>query len=233
MSALKVPLLLVVAIGTHLTNTPPNPSPPTAEQLSPPGIKRAAPKWIPFLINVLFLSCIMSESLVLLEGRFPALPFVKRILAAFDPVGGSSRLALTPLFLAGVVLNVVGSAVRLHCYAALRTLFTFELGIHKDHHLITTGVYGVVRHPSYSGGVVSVIGVAMCTLTPGTWIIECTTFAAPRGVIAAICVIGLTAAAVGLRTRMQKEDEMLRKRFGREWDEWAARVPCWVIPGVY
>jgi len=34
-------------------------------------------------------------------------------------------------------------------------------------------------------------------------------------------------------SRMEVEDRALRKRFGREWDEWAGRVRYQVIPGVY
>ncbi|KAJ6516944.1 hypothetical protein C8R47DRAFT_1088686 [Mycena vitilis] len=40
-------------------------------------------------------------------------------------------------------------APRCNCYAALRTLFIFELGIRTDHHLVTSGLYTLVRHPSY------------------------------------------------------------------------------------
>ncbi|KAJ6498483.1 hypothetical protein C8R47DRAFT_1111891 [Mycena vitilis] len=232
-SVLKVPLLLAVALGTHLTMTPPNPPPTPSEQLRPRGIERVAPKWVPLLIKGLFLCCIVSESLVVLLHRFSSLPFAEQILATLDAVGGASRLGLTPLFFTGFVLNAAGSALRVHCYAALAALFTFELGIRTDHHLITSGVYGFVRHPSYSGGILAGIGVALCTLTPGAWMVECTGLAASRGVIAALWTVGLTGATVGLRTRMGKEDAMLRERFGRQWDEWAKCVPCWLVPGVY
>jgi len=33
--------------------------------------------------------------------------------------------------------------------------------------------------------------------------------------------------------RMSVEDDILRKQFGAEWDNWAKRVPYRVIPGVY
>ncbi|KAJ7662615.1 hypothetical protein DFH06DRAFT_1190478 [Mycena polygramma] len=232
-SVLKVPLLLAVALGTHLTMTPPNPPPAPSEQLAPRGIERVAPKWIPLLIKGLFLCCIVSESLVILVQRFPSFPFAARILATLDPVGGASRLTLTRSFLVGVLLNAAGTALRVYCYAALRSLFTFELGIRTDHHLVTSGVYSVVRHPSYSGGVLSGIGVALCTLTRGAWIVECTGLAAPRSAVAAVWAVGLSGASIGLRTRMRKEDGMLKERFGREWDEWAKRVPWWLVPGVY
>ena len=34
-------------------------------------------------------------------------------------------------------------------------------------------------------------------------------------------------------TRPQKEDELLRKEFGKKWDQWAEVVRYRLIPGVY
>lgn len=33
--------------------------------------------------------------------------------------------------------------------------------------------------------------------------------------------------------RMKMEDAALRAQFGKEWDDWAKRVPYSVIPGIY
>ncbi|KAJ7653526.1 hypothetical protein B0H17DRAFT_1267941, partial [Mycena rosella] len=119
-------------------------------------------------------------------------------------------------------LNLVGGSIRLYCYRRLRTLFTFELSIRRDHHLITTGVYSVVRHPSYTGAFLAAIGIALCHLTPGTWVTECSEL--PPGAVVPIWVVGLSIACAGLDARMRKEDRMLRDRFRTEWDAWAARI---------
>ncbi|KAF7368358.1 hypothetical protein MVEN_00157400 [Mycena venus] len=92
-----------------------------------------------------------------------------------DPAEGASRLAFTLLFLL-CTLTLTDTALR--------------LGIRADHQLIKTGPYAVVRHLSYSGGVLAGTGVA------------------PRG-------IGLAAAGIGLRTRMRSA--MLKERLGKEW----------------
>ena len=34
-------------------------------------------------------------------------------------------------------------------------------------------------------------------------------------------------------SRVRKEDEMLRREFGREWEEWAGEVRWKLIPWVY
>jgi protein-S-isoprenylcysteine O-methyltransferase Ste14 len=33
--------------------------------------------------------------------------------------------------------------------------------------------------------------------------------------------------------RAPTEDALLRKQFGARWDEWAARVPYRIVPGVF
>ena len=33
--------------------------------------------------------------------------------------------------------------------------------------------------------------------------------------------------------RMSKEDIALRNQFGKEWDDWAKRVPYSIFPGIY
>ncbi|KAJ7347193.1 hypothetical protein DFH08DRAFT_867550 [Mycena albidolilacea] len=231
MLTLKAPLLLAVALGTHLTMTPPNPPPPPAEQLPPRGLERVAVV-VPLLIKGLFLTSTISEFLIILAQRFPSLLLSSEILVTLDPAHGASKLEFTRLFLFGAALSLAGTALRVHCYAVLRKFFTFQLSIRADHHLITTGPYAVVRHPSYTGALLAGTGAVFCTLAPGGWVVECMGVLGPRG-LAALWTVGFTIAGIGLRTRMRKEDGMLKERFGKEWEAWAVRVPYWIVPGVY
>ncbi|KAJ7875644.1 hypothetical protein B0H13DRAFT_2056536 [Mycena leptocephala] len=207
MSTLKLPLLLAVALGTHLTMTPPHPPP-----LRPSSCPRAGSN---ASHQSLLLSCTLSESLVLLAQHLLSFPFARRILATLDPA--TARPGLRSRLYSCLVRHSPWLAPPPgNCYTTLRTLFTFELGIRADHRLITTGLYAVVRHPELLRRRARRTGIVMCTLAPGSWAVECTGLVGPRS-LAALWVVGFGAAG----------------RFGKEWEDWATRVPCWIVPGVY
>jgi protein-S-isoprenylcysteine O-methyltransferase Ste14 len=48
-------------------------------------------------------------------------------------------------------LFAIGLAVRWIAIANLGVLFTVDISRHQEHRLITSGLHGLVRHPSYSG----------------------------------------------------------------------------------
>jgi len=131
---------------------------------------------------------------------------------------------------------MTGVLVRRSCYKALGRMFTFEISLRDNHRLVTSGPYSFVRHPSYTSGALALIGALLCETTPGSWAIECSGLFPPllEGPLVFLCYIitGVVAFLV-IAPRLEKEDRMLRKRFGLEWDEWAAKVPCRLIPGVY
>ncbi|KAJ6616791.1 hypothetical protein B0H10DRAFT_1948810 [Mycena sp. CBHHK59/15] len=155
-------------------------------------------------------------------------PIATSILGALDRSGSASQIKTSFISLLGWALNLFGSSVRLYCYRRLSNLFTFELSIRKNHELITTGIYSIVRHPSYTGAILSGIGAALCHLTPGSWLMECSGLVAPgepwTQKIIPIWAVCLSIVFVALGTRMRKEDEMLKKNFGREWENWAAQI---------
>jgi protein-S-isoprenylcysteine O-methyltransferase Ste14 len=69
----------------------------------------------------------------------------------------------------------------------------------------------------------------------GSWVRECGFFASSTGklclaVYAAVAILSTSAIPF---SRMSKEDEVLKRKFGSQWDDWARRVPYLVIPGVY
>ena len=45
-------------------------------------------------------------------------------------------------------------------------------------------------------------------------------------------VVYTMAFTVELIMSMKEEDKELRTRFGKQWDDWAARVPYSLVPGI-
>jgi protein-S-isoprenylcysteine O-methyltransferase Ste14 len=61
----------------------------------------------------------------------------------------------------GLALIVIGMCIRFLSIRALGPFFTVNVAIHSDHRLKTDGIYRLVRHPSYSGSLVSFLGFGL------------------------------------------------------------------------
>jgi protein-S-isoprenylcysteine O-methyltransferase Ste14 len=78
---------------------------------------------------------------------------------------------------------------------------------------VTDGIYGIIRHPSYLGMIVNMLGWALV-------------FRSTLGVL----LVALTVAI--LIGRIRSEETLLRSQFGPEYDAYRART--WrLIPGLY
>jgi protein-S-isoprenylcysteine O-methyltransferase len=62
----------------------------------------------------------------------------------------------------GVILIILGMVIRLSAISQLKKYFTVNVTIRNDHKLITIGLYKYIRHPAYSGGILSFIGCGLC-----------------------------------------------------------------------
>ena len=143
-------------------------------------------------------------------------------------------LRLAPLSIVGLGLVVLGAWLRRRCYQEMGPLFTAELAIRKDHKLITTGPYSVVRHPSYSGMLAVQVGLVCWFCSRGSWLRESGVLESTVGSVF-FYGFGLYLGStnmVGI-SRMGMEDKLLRGAFGAEWDAWARRVPYRLVPGLY
>jgi protein-S-isoprenylcysteine O-methyltransferase Ste14 len=68
----------------------------------------------------------------------------------------------------------------------------------------------------------------------GSYARECGALNSHIGRGAALIHVSLAMTIIsGLLARMSKEDDALRKTFGKQWEEWAKRVPYKLIPWVY
>ena len=66
----------------------------------------------------------------------------------------------------GLILFVLGLALRWYSIVQLGRFFTVDVSIAADHELVESGPYRFVRHPSYTGMLVAFLGFG---LTLGNW----------------------------------------------------------------
>jgi protein-S-isoprenylcysteine O-methyltransferase Ste14 len=71
-----------------------------------------------------------------------------------------------PLFVAGVLLMFLGSVLRRYCWRTLGEYFTGDVRARADQPVIRSGPYRLVRHPSYTAGMMMYIGIGLAL---GSW----------------------------------------------------------------
>lgn len=149
--------------------------------------------------------------------------------------GNALAIQTTPINLIGAMGMFFGGLLRLWSFRTLGRHFRFEASIQDDHELITSGPYSYVRHPAYTGLIFSNIGWFLWNYGSGSWMLESGLLKNPLAYVlisiyGAVVVFGVLT---WIPERTTTEDEALRTRFGQQWDRWAEKVPCLLIPGVY
>ena len=73
------------------------------------------------------------------------------------------RKIMFPYFAAdmGIIFILAGVVIRLTAVLTLKKAFTLHVQTADGQHLITSGLYHAVRHPAYSGSILSLTGVAL------------------------------------------------------------------------
>ncbi|ESK88488.1 hypothetical protein Moror_1286 [Moniliophthora roreri MCA 2997] len=236
-AALKTVLVVMTGISYLVAFTPPNGDPrvPPRPPLSKGLIVQREWFFVFVVARVLPLQRIMytiatlNECLFILASQNSSVQTLLPWTYRTQPKTG-----ITTLFLVGSVISIVGAILRVACYRALGAGFTFEMLVNNPK-LITHGPYSVVRHPSYIGSWMCWIGPSIVQLVAGSWIRESGFY---DNTLVGRVVILLWEAIMGfgmvnLILRVVPEDELMKKQFGKEWEEWAKKVPYKLIPGVY
>jgi protein-S-isoprenylcysteine O-methyltransferase Ste14 len=72
-----------------------------------------------------------------------------------------------PVFVAGVLLIFLGSLLRRYCFRTLGKYFTGDVKAAASQPVINTGPYALVRHPSYTAGIMMFSGIGLAL---GSWV---------------------------------------------------------------
>jgi protein-S-isoprenylcysteine O-methyltransferase Ste14 len=139
------------------------------------------------------------------------------LLAAYLPAYTDRQACWTfdsePMRWLGVGLFAAGGALRLWPVFVLGRRFSGLVAIQPGHTLVTSGVYSIIRHPSYLGLLVNALGWGLA-------------FRAGVGVL-------LTALMIPpLLARIRAEERLLRTQFGDEYGAYCARTSR-LLPRLY
>jgi protein-S-isoprenylcysteine O-methyltransferase Ste14 len=149
------------------------------------------------------------------------------VLVAFvyGGVGGAFALAGTVhgaaiadgrwlLFVVGLVLMSAGIAIRQWAVALLGRFFTIDVRVHPGQPVVDRGPYRWVRHPSYTGMIMTFLGIGLAL---GNW--------------AALAVLAVVPTA-GLIVRIRIEERALLDGLGEPYRRFAASRPR-LFPGLW
>lgn len=94
------------------------------------------------------------------------LAFLGSFFLAWIPALRMSSTYIAPAFWLGIALLISGSLLRRHCFRMLGESFTGDVRASSDQHVVTRGAYSILRHPSYTGGILMNAGVGIAL---GSW----------------------------------------------------------------
>jgi len=114
----------------------------------------------------------------------------------------------------GTVVLIAGAGFRLWAMLELGRFFTVTVTIQKNHRLVDTGPYRALRHPSYTGLLLALVGLGIAL---DNWLSLLALFALPL---------------IGILVRIRVEEAALSDALGGSYASYAARTDR-LIPGVW
>jgi protein-S-isoprenylcysteine O-methyltransferase Ste14 len=114
----------------------------------------------------------------------------------------------------GVVVIILGATIRWIAIIQLSSAFTVDVAISNDHKLKTDGIYKYVRHPSYSGLLLIMVGFAISL----------------NSVMSLIVIILPMLAAI--LYRIYVEEQMLISEFGDTYTNYkmhTSKILPWIL----
>jgi protein-S-isoprenylcysteine O-methyltransferase Ste14 len=124
------------------------------------------------------------------------------------------RFTIDGFTIGGLFLVIAGTVFRVWSIRTLGKYFTATVQKVNEHKVITTGVYSILRHPSYSGAFLAVLGSSVL-------------LHAYFGIAFTLVVV-----SAGYYYRIKVEEETLLKVFGKEYEYYQSRTKK-MIPFIY
>ena len=115
---------------------------------------------------------------------------------------------------AGLLMIIIGVALRIWIIRQLGRMFTVDVTIRKDHQLKTDGPYKHLRHPSYAASYLTFLGFGFSL---NNW--------------ASLLVLAIPVV-LAFRYRIQVEEKVLEDQFGQAYRDYKARTKA-MIPLMY
>lgn len=115
----------------------------------------------------------------------------------------------------GVVVMWLGIALRRWSIWTLGVFFRRDIAVQEGHRVIQRGPYRVVRHPSYSGDLLTFLGLG-AALANWSSVVVC--FVPPL---------------IGYGRRLLVEEEVLGEGLGEEYASYKGRTRWRLVPGVW
>ena len=106
-------------------------------------------------LYIIFLVIILSAHVAKLSAQH--LPQLGMALLL-----GLNEASMRAVYGVGLFAYASGLALRWFSVFYLGRLYSFEVAIANDHQVINTGPYRYLRHPAYSGSLLSFFGLGMC-----------------------------------------------------------------------
>lgn len=121
---------------------------------------------------------------------------------------GSNGIALLPksFFYPGIGIMVLGIIVRQWSIAVLGRFFSLSVVVTSEHKIVDAGPYRFIRHPSYTGALLTLIGLGLALQSWGAVVLLSVIFGAVFGY------------------RIQVEEGVLKKELGEEYVNYAKRT---------
>jgi protein-S-isoprenylcysteine O-methyltransferase Ste14 len=114
----------------------------------------------------------------------------------------------------GCAIGIIGFSLRTWAIASLGSAFTRNIQVTVEQQVVTSGPYRYLRHPAYTGAILLFAGIGI---------------GLGNAVSIATCAI---LPAIGYLQRIPREEALLRRQLGRDYEDYASRTQR-LVPGLW